>query len=183
MHFTNARAAIVDQSEAFLAIAERRLHPFGDRATYIHRRLQDNWSAELPISPQVIVSMSAIHHLEPTEKQDHYRRVYESLTPGGIFLNGDEFRPESDAEYLAALQRWAAHKDAATAAGLIPESFRATFDAWYDRNIRRFGESKKSGDDCHETIQTQLGYLADCGFRSVSVPWQQELWAVLKGVK
>src|SRR5262245_36042549 len=59
-YFPNARAANVDQSEAFLAIAERRLQSFGDRALYIHSRLQDDWPRELPVAPQAIVSMSAI---------------------------------------------------------------------------------------------------------------------------
>jgi tRNA (cmo5U34)-methyltransferase len=190
-HFFHARAANVDQSEAFLAIAERRLRPFGDRALLIHRRLQDDWPAELkphregeaPAEPNAIVSMSAIHHLDSTEKRTLYRRCYETLAPGGIFINGDEYRPESDAEYLAAMKRWNAHKDAATAAGHIPDSFQATFDHWYDRNIRRFGETKKSGDDCHETLAAQQQYLHDAGFAGVEVPWSQEMWGLLIGYK
>src|SRR5262245_41359063 len=35
-----ARGAVVDQSEPFLALAERRLARFGERALCIHRRLQ-----------------------------------------------------------------------------------------------------------------------------------------------
>jgi tRNA (cmo5U34)-methyltransferase len=177
--FPNARAANVDQSEAFLAIAERRLARFGDRALFIHRRLQDDWPAELPVAPQAIVSMSAIHHLEPTEKRTLYKRSYEVLAPGGIFINGDEFRPEGDAEYLAALKRWAAHKDAATAADKIPVSFAATFEHWYDRNIRHFGEPKRSGDDCHETMAIQQKYLCDAGFAHTEIAWQREMWGLL----
>ena len=182
-HFPNARAANVDQSEAFLAIAERRLEPFGDRALFIHRRLQDDWSADLPVAPEAIVSMSAIHHLEPVEKRTLYQHCHEVLAPGGIFINGDEFRPESDADYLAAMTRWAAHKDAATAAGQIPASFAATFEHWYDRNIRHFGEPKKSGDDCHETIAIQQKYLCDAGFAHTDIPWQREMWGLLIGRK
>jgi SAM-dependent methyltransferase len=179
--FPYARVANVDQSDAFLAIAERRLRPFGERALLIHKKLQEDWAADLPIAPQAIVSMSAIHHLEPLEKQVLYRRACDVLTPGGIFVNGDEFRPESDADYLAAMQRWVDQKYAALAAGTIPESFRVMTDAWHDRNVRRFGEPKQSGDDCHETIAAQEQYLRDAGFSDVETPWNAEMWGLLIG--
>lgn len=181
--FPNARAANVDQSEAFLAISERRLKPFGDRALLIQSRLQDDWPAELPVAPQAIVSMSAIHHLEPVEKRALYQRCYEVLAPGGVLMNGDEYRPESDADYLAAMQRWADHKDAATRLRQIPPSFQATFENWYDRNIRHFGEPKQSGDDCHETIAAQEKYLRDAGFTHAEIAWQREMWGLLIGRK
>jgi tRNA (cmo5U34)-methyltransferase len=181
--FPNARAANVDQSEAFLAIAERRLAPFGERAIFIQRRLQDDWPTELTVVSQAIVSMSAIHHLDPAEKRKLYQRVYDVLAPGGIFINGDEYRPESDADYLATMKRWWAHKEAATERGQIPDSFQTTFEHWYDRNIRRFGEPKTSGDDCHETVRLQQKYLCDAGFTHTEIAWQREMWGLLIGRK
>jgi hypothetical protein len=127
--------------------------------------------------------MSAIHHLDAGEKRRLYAQVYDALAPLGLLLNGDEVRAPADADYLAAMKSWAAHMDRVVAAGLVGEAMQPMLKKWQDRNIGQFEQPRSSGDDCHETIQTQLGYLADCGFRSVSVPWQQELWAVLKGVK
>jgi hypothetical protein len=178
--FPNSRAVIVDQSEPFLAIAERRLQRFGSRAALVQRRLQEDWSAELTSTPQAIVSMSAIHHLDPAEKRALYTRCCESLAAGGVFMNGDEHRPESDFEYRAALEWWAADKQHAEARGLIPASFKPVFDAWYDRNIRRFGEPRQSGDDCHETIAVQVQYLRDAGFAQVKTVWHEKLWALLR---
>jgi SAM-dependent methyltransferase len=177
--FPNSRAALVDQSEPFLAIAERRLHRFRERSVLIQRRLQDNWSAELPATPRAFVSMSAIHHLDAAEKQALFARCHDALTNGGVFINGDEYRPESDADYLATLQWWAEQKELAEKRGQIPQSFRPVFDAWYDRNIRRFGEPKVSGDDCHETIATQVSHLQATGFREVRIVWSERLWSVL----
>ena len=111
----------------------------------------------------MIVSTSAIHHLEPAEKRALYAKCYAALAPGGMFINGDEYRPESDAELRALLDEWSVHMSSAIAEGRIPESFRATLDFWKDRNINRFSEPKKSGDDCHETLATQVGYLKDGG--------------------
>jgi SAM-dependent methyltransferase len=181
--FPNSRAVVVDQSEPFLALAKRRLTPFGARATVLERRLQENWATSLPAPPQALVSMSAIHHLEPDEKRSLYSRCFEALAPGGVLMNGDEYRPETDDEYLAAMKWWVADKAAAEERGLLPVSFRPMFDAWYDRNVRRFGEPKKSGDDCHETVVAQIGYLRDAGFTQLEHVWGEKLWAVVKARK
>ncbi len=146
-------------------------------------RLQDDWASRLPTQPAAIISTSAIHHLEPHEKRQVYQQCYDALEPLGILANGDEIRDEDDAKYRAAVEQWAAHMRQVMAAGRVNEVFAAMCDKWIDRNVGHFGEPRSSGDDCHETIRTQLGYLADCGFRSVSSPWQQAMWAVLLGIK
>ncbi len=181
--FSNARGVLVDLSEAFLAIAKQKLAEFAPRVTLIQGRLQEDWESQLPETPQAIVSMSAIHHLEPAEKQQLYARCYQALSPGGIFINGDEFHPADDAEYLARLQRWSAHMKSSIESGQIPASFQKTIDLWQDRNIRRMDEPKTSGDDCHETAQTQRGYLLDVGFQTAEFPWSKEMWGVLVGRK
>lgn len=179
--FAGAQVTVVDQSEPFLALAERRLARFGPRAAVVQCRLQD-WCSR--VSPKLnyvnaIVSTSAIHHLEPQEKRDLYARCFEALAPGGVFINGDEFRPADDAELLKLYQEWSAHMHAAIDDGRIPDSFRATLELWQDRNITRFGEPKKSGDDCLETIDDQVRYLHDAGFGEVKSVWTQKLWGVV----
>jgi tRNA (cmo5U34)-methyltransferase len=181
--FANSHAVLVDQSGAFLAIAERRLARFGDRVTLVEKRLQDDWAAELTTPPDALVSMSAIHHLEPREKQMLYQACYDALAPHGLFLNGDEVRPESDADYLAAMQWWCDQKAVAIAAGQIPASFQANLMAWRERNVGRFGEPKVSGDDCHETAAAQEEYLRAAGFSDVRVAWNEKLWGILHGRK
>jgi tRNA (cmo5U34)-methyltransferase len=177
--FAGAYVTVVDQSEPFLALAERRFTRFAPRAAIVQARLQDDWAAELKASPNVIVSTSAIHHLEPAEKRALYAECYATLATGGMFINGDEYRPESDAELRVLLDEWSVHMSNAIAEGRIPESFRATLDFWKDRNINRFDEPKKSGDDCHETQSTQIGYLQDAGFDEVAATWGEKLWGVV----
>jgi tRNA (cmo5U34)-methyltransferase len=181
--FPTARAVLVDQSAAFLAIAVERLARFGDRFELVEKRLQDDWAAELPATPQAIVSTSAIHHLESAEKQRCYAQCFAALAPGGTLINGDEFRPADDAEFRARLERWSAHMKGAIADGRIPASFQATYNHWHDRNITNFGAPHKSGDDCQETSDVQQRYLRELGFTDVEVPWTQEMWGVLVGRK
>jgi len=187
----SASAIIVDQSEPFLALAERRLARFGQRATCILSRLQDDWPAQLPPykpeaqargSVTAFVSMSAIHHLEPAEKETLYCRCFDLLAPGGILLNGDEVRAPGDDEYLATLTAWADHMRRHMASNAIPAIFHDALHGWIDRNVTRFGQPKKSGDDCHETIAAQLAYFRSAGFTTTDSPWHRDLWAILRGV-
>jgi tRNA (cmo5U34)-methyltransferase len=178
-----AQGIVVDQSEPFLALAERRLARFGERAKCVLARLQSEWGQQLPPNAAAIVSMSAIHHLEPTEKATLYQRCFDLLAAGGVLLNGDEVRAESDADYLATLKNWADHMRREMTGGTIPAAFHDALHGWIDRNVTKFGQAKKSGDDCHETIATQLDYFRTAGFAMADCPWQQDLWAVLRGTK
>jgi tRNA (cmo5U34)-methyltransferase len=177
--FQAARAIIIDQSAPFLALAERRLERFADRIDCRQARLQDDWTSNLPQPPSAIVSMSAIHHLEPSEKLQLYQRCFEVLSEPGVFINADEVRPLDDNDYLARCKAWVAHKKRAMAAGLIPASIQPALRQWEERNVGGFGTPRRSGDDCHETVQDQLSYLSRAGFPKVGCPWQRDMWAVL----
>ena len=133
-----ASAIVLDQSEPFLALAERRLARFGSRATCVLARLQDDWKSQLPAQAAAIVSMSAIHHLEPAEKQTLYSQCAEALAPGGVLMNGDEVRDANDARYRAELESWAAHMRRGMADGSIGEIFHPALHKWIERNVTRF---------------------------------------------
>jgi tRNA (cmo5U34)-methyltransferase len=179
----HATGVVVDQSPPFLALAERRLSRFGERAVCIHARLQDDWLGQLPRPPRAVVSMSAIHHLTPAEKHTLHRRIVEALEPDGQFLNGDEVRPVADSDYLQLLQHWSAHMRERLADGRIGAVFRQAYEKWAHRNIALFGQPKQSGDDCLQPIDELLADFRKVGFASADAPWQRDLWAVLRGLK
>ena len=178
-----ASGVVLDQSEPFLALAERRLARFGRRASCVQARLQDDWLNLLPMPPATIVSMSAIHHLDPAEKQSFYQHCFDALAAGGRLYNGDEVRPEDDSQYLPILQEWANLWDAGIASGSIPSGIHAALRGWVDRNVTRFGEPKQSGDDCHETAAVQQEYCLSAGFAEAKVLWHKKLWALLAATK
>ena len=181
--FDHAHATIIDQSESFLAIAERRLKRFGSRVEWHCISLQNDWTKVLSRPPNVIVSMSAIHHLDPEEKRQFYRQCFNALTLDGLLLNGDEIRDRDDRSYLADVERWARHMRLAMRKELIPPTMHEAILGWIDRNLNQFGRPKVSGDDCHETVEAQVGYLGESGFEQVGVVWRRSLWAVLHGTK
>jgi cyclopropane fatty-acyl-phospholipid synthase-like methyltransferase len=181
--FTSARAIVLDQSEAFLALAERKLARFGERAACRIAQLQGDWPQEIGEPIDAVVSMSAIHHLESAEKQQLFARIFAALNPGGVFINGDEVRPASDAEYLAEVSNWAAHMHRIMDAGLVPDSFKDALLKWEARNVGEFSKPKHTGDDCHDTIDEQLAWLAECGYVHCRATWHKAMWAVMAGDK
>ena len=180
--FPLSRAVLVDQSKPFVHLSRKRLQRFGRRTICHVAKLQDDWFS-LVDQPSAIVSMSAIHHLEPDEKRRFYEHSFSALADGGILVNGDEIRSKDDAAYLEQCKAWASHMHKVMDQGLVPESMCQALLDWEERNVGDFDGSRSSGDDCHETAEAQCRYLASAGFASVTVPWKKEMWAILEAVK
>lgn len=175
--FPGGFVTLVDRSEAFLEIARGRLDP--SRSGFVVSILQDDWPAAIDQPVDAIVSMSAIHHLETPEKRALYQRCFDRLRPGGLFINGDEVRPDDPADYLQRMRDWGRHMDAVVAENRVTPPMAEALRAWQERNIDRFEEPRRSGDDCHDTVDVQLAMLRDAGFTDGAVPWAKGMWACL----
>ena len=178
-----ATVVLVDQSTAALDVARRRLQRFAGRAEFVTARLQDAWSEMLPTKPKAIVSMSAIHHLEPMEKLALYQQACRALVPEGLFLNGDEVRDPDDAAYAAQCRHWSEHMQRLIDEQRVSPPMADALRGWIARNVTQAGGPRSSGDDCHETAAAQLEYLQRAGFQRVQAGWSRELWTVLEGAK
>jgi tRNA (cmo5U34)-methyltransferase len=85
--FPNARCTLVDISDEMLAKAHERF-PDGD----VRIIVADYSQEPLPGRFDAIVSALSIHHLTDPDKTALFRRIYEALNPGGIFVNADEVK-------------------------------------------------------------------------------------------
>ncbi|HWE09417.1 MAG TPA: Sua5/YciO/YrdC/YwlC family protein [Solirubrobacteraceae bacterium] len=83
----------IDESEAMLAEARRRLPP--DRVSLRVARIQH----PLPEgSFDLVASALCIHHLSGEEKRELFARIREALSPGGRFVLADVIVPDDPAE-------------------------------------------------------------------------------------
>lgn len=83
LHHT-ATAVLVDANRAMLRAARTSLP--SRRVTAVRQLLED----PLPGGPfDLVVSVLAVHHLEPSEKAALFARIREVLVPGGRFVLGD----------------------------------------------------------------------------------------------
>lgn len=82
--FPHAEVTAVDICAEMLArLAER---PFADRVSCI---CGDFFTADLGTGYDAVISTSALHHFAPEDKVQLYRRIFNALRPGGVFLNSD----------------------------------------------------------------------------------------------
>ena len=84
--FPDAHVTAVDISESMLGVLKTR--PFADRVTCI---TGDFFSIDFQNSFDAVISSAALHHFDPDNKRMLYRRIFDALRPGGIYLNSDRF--------------------------------------------------------------------------------------------
>jgi tRNA (cmo5U34)-methyltransferase len=150
----------IDADAKMLEEAVRRLSP--DRTEL---RLQDFFS-ELPTAQNAYFAALALHHIRNlSRKQALYQKIYDSLLPGGLFLNADAMFDETESSQKR--KRWAAH--------LISAGF-AEADAFYHLESWR-------KEDAYFGLETELELLRKAGFTDCDVAWRYGPMAVIVGKK
>lgn len=84
--FPDVRVTAIDLSESMLGVLKTR--PFADRVTCI---AGDFFNTDFGGHYDAVISSAALHHFDPDNKRMLYRRIFEALRPGGIYLNSDRF--------------------------------------------------------------------------------------------
>lgn len=105
--FPDARVTAVDLSADMLGTLRAR--DFADRVDCV---VGDFFSVALGRDYDAMISTSALHHFTPEDKVRLYKRVYDALKPGGLFINADKtcYTPADSAECFRILRedptRW-----------------------------------------------------------------------------
>lgn len=186
--FPNSKAVYVDSSVPFTEIAKKRLECFSDRVHYINKYIESDWHSEINEQPELIISMSAIHHLEPNVKKRFYKTANELLHPDGWFINIDEMKSKNETAYKNSMLFWVKYVENAKnviQGELIDyyDEWKKHFNGWRKRNINNIDIPKVKGDDIHESFDVQLEYLEKAGFRNVDLFVKFHLWCVIGGQK
>jgi tRNA (cmo5U34)-methyltransferase len=100
-----------------------------------------------------VVSSFAIHHVADERKQKLYAEVFRSLQPGGVFLNLEHVSSPSEDLHIGFLEK--------------------------------LGVEPKDDDPSNilASVELQLGWLRDIGFRNVDCHWKWRELALLAGEK
>ncbi|MCL1971968.1 MAG: class I SAM-dependent methyltransferase [Endomicrobia bacterium] len=99
-NFKNADITCVDISPNMLEIAKTK----AGSGKYIQA---DFNSFAFPEKYDLIVSSLALHHLEnDNAKLEFYKKIYEALTPDGVFINIDVVLGEDDIIQNAYMEKW-----------------------------------------------------------------------------
>jgi len=105
--YPEAHVRVIDISSAMLEQLKNR--PFAERLDIV---CGDFFAEDLGCGYDAVISSAALHHFDEAEKLLLYRRIWDSLKPGGMFVNSDRCSatPEEEerdfAEYAQDPHRW-----------------------------------------------------------------------------
>jgi tRNA (cmo5U34)-methyltransferase len=156
-----AEVTVLDLAENMLAAARQRLAAVAERVTF---QRGDFSRDEFGFGYDLVISGLSIHHLEDQAKKDLYRRVYQSLTPGGIFLNRDMVRGATD-------------------------RLNAVYEHLWLQYVQSMGEDPAAvleryrAEDIPACVEDQLEWLREIGFVDVGCHWQRMNFAIFGGYK
>lgn len=156
-----AEVTVFDLAEKMLAAARERLAKFGGRTTY---QQGDFSKDEFGFGYDLVLSGLSIHHLEDPAKKDLYRRIFQALNPGGIFINRDMVRGAT-------------------------ERLNGIYEKLWLEYVRSMGEDpiavfeRYRVEDILASVEDQLEWLREAGFVDVGCHWQRMNFAIFGGNK
>lgn len=160
--FPRTEYVLADVASEMLDVARRR---FKEAQNVSYEIL--NYAESLPSADfDTIVSALSIHHLADEDKQRLFRRIYEKLPDGGVFVNYDQFCGETE------------------------EMSRMLDDFWTDGLLRsglsqlsleRWQERRKLDQEC--SMLDEHRWLENAGFRTVQCVYSNQKFSVLVAIK
>ncbi len=160
--YPSAEYTLIDISDKMLKIAKERFKG-KNNIRYLNR---DYASYEFQEKYDVVVSSLSIHHLKDNEKRKLYKKIYESLSNKGIFVNGDQFLATSEINEKIYQKQW-------------KEKIENT-DLCADSKTGAFERMKL---DKPATVENNLNWLKDVGFADVDIFYKYYNFGVILAMK
>lgn len=165
--FPRAKILLADIAPEMLTLAQERFARHGDGVnSQLRYLLFDHGQDPIPGTFDAIISALSIHHLEHEEKRALFARIYVALREGGIFINAEVVLGESDDIERRANAEW---MRAAREAGASEFDLAAAIE-------------RQKHDRC-ATLDAQMDWLQETGFREVSAAYRNLIFAVYSGRK
>lgn len=160
--YPEARITLIDISEKMLEVARKRFEG-NDNITYI---ADDYTKLDISEKFDLVVSALSIHHLEDSDKKELFKKCYLVLKPDGILINADQFIGETP--YIDSLykKRW---KEIIEKSDLPREEIISAYE--------------RMKLDKETTLEQQLVWLSEIGFKDVSSIYKYYNFAIVFGRK
>ena len=161
--FPKSRLTGIDLSPKMFRVAKNRLKEFSKQVKFIE---SDMIEFEPSQKYDICVAVLSIHHLNQKEKQDLFKKIFDSLNEQGIFVIGDLIIGDSEKETNQFEKQWEEH--------LIKKLGKKEAENWM-KIYRK--------EDIPDSINNQLQWLKEAGFSEVKCSWKKMNCAVFFGKK
>jgi tRNA (cmo5U34)-methyltransferase len=170
----------LDGSAEMLQRAQARLAGYVERFQASLFNLADPDWPGVPLPVQAVFSSLAIHHLDGSGKQELFQRVFERLSPGGVFVIADILEPAHPVGRELAANEW---DSAVRENALRLDGHLAGFEVFQQRQWNSFRFFDPDDIDRPSPIFDQLMWLAQAGFSGIDVFWMRAGYAIFGGNK
>ena len=164
----NATAVCYDASEEMIALGRERGARFAGRIEFVLGPLDaPDWTKRVSGPFDAVISARALHHLTHEQRRRVFREAYSLVRPGGCFINSDSLRAESETlkqRYRDIRQRWI--NGGRETGPAEPQRVRLPHGAHYNGSM-----------------EEELSWLREAGFRDVDVFWKFTSYAVYGGFR
>jgi len=160
----DARIHLADVSDAMLAEARRRFA--GAPASRVSFEVRDYADGSLGGPWDLVISALSIHHLGDEAKRALFARVFDSLRPGGLFVDADQVLGPTPAAEARYKRLW---DEAVLGSGIDRRE--------YERAVERMRH-----DRC-APLEAQLDWLREAGFADVDCAFKHWRFAVYFGLR
>ncbi|MDR6549819.1 class I SAM-dependent methyltransferase [Paenibacillus qinlingensis] len=158
--YPQAKLTMIDLSTGMLDIAKER---FAEVEAAEFTYLVGDYSTFEDAEPfDAIISSLSIHHLEDEAKQGLFSRIFQLLKPGGVFVNADQVLGQTSNLDRLYRSDWVAKIEATD---LSQEALQAAYE--------------RTKLDKMAPLDTQLGWLRDCGFEDVDCVYKSYNFVVM----
>jgi tRNA (cmo5U34)-methyltransferase len=159
--FPNAEFTLLDLADEMLEQAKSRFGRIGKSPKIA---IGDYVNADLGGPHDLVISGLSIHHLSDADKQRLYQRIYDALTPGGMFVNADQVLGKTPAIEQRYQQHWL---DSVRGLGISEADLAAA--------------CKRMEYDRMTPLDVQLTWLEAAGFQNVDCWYKNFSFAVFGG--
>jgi tRNA (cmo5U34)-methyltransferase len=159
--YPDAAIRVVDVSAESLDVCRARL---SDCSHLVVENADFSQIDYTPSSFDLIVSSIAIHHLPSAAKRTLFARMHQWLTADGVLCIADQCAGANEQVHSQHIRNWK----------LISKDAGATEQEW-DMWMQH-----QANDDHHDTLEDQIEWLREAGFRHVECIWRYLLWSVIR---
>ncbi len=160
--FPKAHITCIDLSENMLTLAKKKL----DGLPNIKFELGELNSYSFKERFDVVVSSLALHHLEKKEKTNLWRKIFNALPKGRVFINADIIISADNAMQKKYLEKWGEF--------VLLSNTKQQMQENYKRYLK---------EDRPTVLSDDLEGLRNIGFRHTEILWKYYNFAVFCAVR